>query len=57
MGKDYRHSRIHKQVHRDLLKEEGKVHLPPNKVQNPKKGGSYKRKKFHKSDLLNLDND
>ena len=53
MGKDYRHSNLHKQVHRSQLKQAGKVHLPPNKVETPK--NAYKRKKFRKNDLNNLD--
>jgi hypothetical protein len=54
MGKDLRHTstKMHKQVHRSLLKQAGTVHLPSNKVHTPK--NAYKRKKFHKSDLLKI---
>jgi hypothetical protein len=49
MGKDYRHINIHKSVHRDQLKKEGRVHLPPNKVETP--ANAYKRRKFRKNDI------
>lgn len=54
MGKDYRNFSLHKQVHRDMLKKEGRVHLPPNKVEATKK--QYNRKNFNTKNLLrNLD--
>lgn len=53
MGKDKRHITIHKMVRRNQLLEEGKAHLPSNKVHTPL--NEYKRKKFKKSDLFNLD--
>jgi hypothetical protein len=55
MSKDKRHINIHKTVHRELLKAEGRVHLPPNKVQTPKT--AYKRRKFKKSDLRTIHTD
>ncbi len=41
MSKDYRHSKLQKQVHREMLKEAGAVHLPANKRHTSKK--DYKR--------------
>ena len=46
MGKSFKYSKMHKQVHRSLLKDAGAVHLPPNKVETPK--NAYSRKKFKK---------
>ena len=44
MGKDKRWINTPKTVHRELLKKEGRVHLPPNKVEQTKK--SYKKPKY-----------
>ncbi len=43
MGKDKRWINTPKTVHRELLKQEGKVHLPPNKVETKK---AYKKPKY-----------
>jgi hypothetical protein len=53
--KDKRWVNMHKSIHREILKAEGKIHLPPNKAETPK--NAYKRKKFRKSDLLKLNTD
>lgn len=44
MSKDKRWINTPKTVHRELLKAEGKVHLPPNKVEQTKK--AYKKPKY-----------
>ena len=45
------HNRLFKSVHREMLKNEGNVHLPANKVEQPKT--AYKRKKFNTRDIYN----
>ena len=45
--KKYNPDKMRKGVRRDILKEEGNVHLPPNKVEPTKK--QYKR--FRKQDI------
>jgi hypothetical protein len=45
MSKDKRWINTPKTVHRELLKEQGKVHLPPNKVEQTKK--AYKKPKYN----------
>jgi len=54
MSKDRRHINIHKTVHRDLLKEEGCVHLPPNKVHTPKTAYKRSKKRFKANDINKL---
>lgn len=49
MGKDKRHINIQKQVHREALKKAGRVHLPPNKVEAPRR--AYKKPKYRKIDF------
>lgn len=46
MGKSFKYSKAHKQVHRALLKDAGTVHLPSNKVETPK--NAYNRKKMRR---------
>ena len=50
MGKDKRWVNLHKAVHREILKEDGKVNLPPNRIQPLAK--NYNRKKFNIKKLL-----